>query len=887
MFAFVTNRLPAILRLGACCLALPLLLSCCSAQDAVGDRADQLFLRELTERQFFDLAAQHCRRMRSAAATPDRKAKWQLRLCQTCEKQAWFSEAANRGGLLNRSIDEVTEFIQSHSVEPYLNIELRLQQIVTLQNSVRMTLILAEAGHLFARTDQPSGESSSRNAASLSVNCEPAVDRGTELAEELLRHLEEIRSELDPDAARNLRERIRVLLAEFSALKWRVNAESADSQQLLRAAEEALDLASRATRDDELQLRVGWLNGELLLYSGNLEAFELHIRSIADMTASDDFSVPQFLSIRERLFCQEASAAARLASQSSPASALQRQQFIWLGLESLLGVHELVSQLNDEDLLVDARAKFESQREQAERNTRGVFRDAVELTIRRFELIDEVGAEIADLIERIEYLRSRAENEPALRLIDVALRRLPPDSQGRSRGALELRAGEILVEQQKWQAAMDRLGQAVTLYGQAEQINEQAVADLLRIFAMAQRVGATDPADSDLSGPTVSREAYVAALESHLSQFAAQTTWSRAAEWLQRILAEAQPLRAAELAMDRFSREQAPARKIERLTEVAELLDRVTIMEENAAAERLQQGLRSNLTAMLAEPDVYPRSNLARLELTLLRFEMQSPDLNPNRWPEFKTAVDRLHEELTSPAAAAKNSAGSTQEEAMGQLTLLEAVIAARTTNETKRLSEFGDRIAATEPDRIEKTILFLDGQYAGQSLRTGDPWLADLVGRLLRRLLAEDKTAADQRQLVRMLPVAVRSSALLGDSSLPDQLLGRIMQSSLTDQQLSVIAESLAAAESAQTFGTDGAVSASQVRRKFWLSILGAKPQGSAMWLEASLQLATLAASSGDVAKALQQLGVVETLYPQWGDAERRARAAALQEQLKRRAPE
>lgn len=56
---------------------------------------------------------------------------------------------------------------------------------------------------------------------------------------------------------------------------------------------------------------------------------------------------------------------------------------------------------------------------------------------------------------------------------------------------------------------------------------------------------------------------------------------------------------------------------------------------------------------------------------------------------------------------------------------------------------------------------------------------------------------------------------------------------------------------------------------------------QGTDIWLEASLQLATIA-SADRKAETLKQLDVIQTLYPDWGTAGRKERALALRESLR-----
>jgi hypothetical protein len=55
-------------------------------------------------------------------------------------------------------------------------------------------------------------------------------------------------------------------------------------------------------------------------------------------------------------------------------------------------------------------------------------------------------------------------------------------------------------------------------------------------------------------------------------------------------------------------------------------------------------------------------------------------------------------------------------------------------------------------------------------------------------------------------------------------------------------------------------------------------------VWLEASLQLASIAAAGGRVGEAQRILRTVSVLHPSWGDIERQKRATELLKSLEQR---
>ncbi|MFY9254379.1 MAG: hypothetical protein WAO83_13075, partial [Fuerstiella sp.] len=101
--------------------------SCVQAASIV-DQADQVFLQQLMDRQFFELAKQHCEHQIATATNADTKAEWVLRRSSTLQQHAWFAETASRGELLNLAVEVITEFIHLHSPSPETQFRLRIQQ---------------------------------------------------------------------------------------------------------------------------------------------------------------------------------------------------------------------------------------------------------------------------------------------------------------------------------------------------------------------------------------------------------------------------------------------------------------------------------------------------------------------------------------------------------------------------------------------------------------------------------------------------------------------------------------------------------------------------------------------------------------------------------------
>ncbi|MEQ9407202.1 MAG: hypothetical protein RIK87_05725 [Fuerstiella sp.] len=855
------------------------------ASDVARDRAEQAFLQQLTERQFFDLAEQHCRRLMTSAVTTDEQAKWQLRLAQTCEKHAWFAEAASRRALLNESVTQVSDFLTRHSPPLDLNLQLRLQLVSTMTQSVRIALVLAEAGHLSGKPERTDLAPARTPAQTLNLTsnltpetlaaCIATVDQAAVMVEGLLQHLDQTRNELDVNRGRVIRRRARLALGELLALKWRLTPHE---QSLQSRAEDALNLASRSAKDPHEQRKAAWLLAELTLYASSREDFQLRLKSAnssAAPTLTDDLHLPVFLQIRDHLQRQEAVAATRLADDTQAHTALQRQQLEWLKLESALGLKMLADQLDDQPLQNDASQKFIVQTQQARRTTSGVFRDAVERVVRRKELIDEVGVAVADLIEQIERMRAAAEQKAALQLIDLTLQQLPPARSMRARGALQLRAGEILIQQQQWPAAVDRLAIAVDQFDQSAMPPEAAVADLLRIFAMAQLVAAGDTEDA------VSESEYTAALEDHLTRFSDQPTAQRAGEWLRQLVVGSDPRRAAELALQQSAAAQNPVQKVALLTQAGQHIRSAQWLNTADELTSLQERFQQQLSTMLSSPDTFPPNELRQAQLLQLHFDVQRAEPGENRWDEFRSRLNQLKPKQVS------RPDGSEQIEDTDdafERQLLEAVILARTTTDLASLSGVRNRLLKMDDHHLKTAVSMLDSQYAGRTLQGGDTWLAAITSRLLERLIQQTATNSRMTDVVLLLPIAARAAALTGQSNSLENLLDRVLEQPVDETVMKQIAAALAAADNAAAGpGSEpGSPAANGVRGRFWARLLSSEPQGADLWLEASLQLAMLAAAEGHEQKARQRLAVVETLYPDWGDPGRRRRADTLINRLK-----
>ncbi|APZ96847.1 hypothetical protein [Fuerstiella marisgermanici] len=846
------------------------------ASDPVGDRAEHAFLRQLTERQLFSLAERHCRTLLASSVTPNRKAKWCLRLSDTTQKHAWFVDSASRTGLINRSVEDITEFLKVSPPSAEANLQLRLQQVRAFAAEIRMQLVLAEAGHLFGLRDEPVEQNSPVVGQSLpGRNSRAAAERGIELAVALLEQFDTIRSNLDADARQKIRDDARLLLAELHVLNWRSNTNSDDHQQLFQTADSAVSAAARSSRIGHNTARAAWLLAEWKLYSDDHRAFGLHAPNLVTSSSTDEVPLRQFLTIRSLLFRKEARQALKVVAEAEPQTARQRMHLQWLKMEALLGARELAGQLADEPLIAQTSRDFEAERDRVQRVSRGVFGDAIEAVNRRFDLVNEVGSEIADLIEQIEAERDTGDDQSALRLINVALQRLPPQNSQRSRAALQLRAGEILIQQQQWAAARARLKGACADFESVGMLAEQSAADLLRIFAMAQLV------DKPRTDDGVSEMEYTTAVEAHVRNFPDQPTAKTASQWLQKIVSVRQPRRAAELSLQQFANATEPLVAAELVLRASDSLQMAADTGKSNDLADLHRQLVQHVAKLLASSrDELPVAKQVRLQVLLLEDQLQVARLQTDQWTEFAATVQRLQALINEAPANGEAGGRGGIADSVRRMQLLELIVSARTTTDVSRLSKLRQQTLEVLDKNLPQTVRFIHSQINGNTLQAGDTYLANLNGQLLWRLVQQRGQQIPIDELRWMLPVAANVAAVSGDEKSLTWLLERVTAMSLNGEQLSSVAQAVASVEQPAK-QSPAANSSSAAIQEFWQQVLQNGTQGTDSWLEASLQLAQIAANNGDGQQATRRIGVVETLYPDWGTPARKARAAELLKRL------
>ena len=819
------------------------------AEDSVTLRQDRLFINQLLRRHFFDLARYHCVQQQAASTSTDSKANWQLRLSEIYEQQAWFSATPNRNGLLNHAAEQITDFLEADRPSPEAEFLLRIQQIRLLSNAVRMELVVAEGGHLFGLSVRKTANvvtDHSDHKSRIST-----LNQSLDLVDALLKQLDQLRRDLDPQMVRRIRETARLERAEIFVLRYRLQQQATGaSKEEFEVAAKAANEASRPS-DPSVKARGRLLSAELALASSDRPTFLLRIRSIEPADAPMGFH-PQFLLARSMLAHQEATEALRELESISVRTTLQQQQLEWLKLECRLGIRELAGELQNSQFVAESSNEFQQQLATSGKLLKGVFRDAAERTAQRFNLVNVVGVEVADLVEQVEIQRALKQPQMALRLIEQALLQLPPDSR-QAIAALKLRAGEIHVADRKWSLASEKLTDAVKLFGQLDMSKQQAAADLLQIYVLSQQLNDLQPD---------AQQKYIASLEKHIVDFPDESSSVVAMRWLFDILQSSDSIRAADLALQLFRKETKPRQKTAALERLGNLLLQA---EASAESKSLVAEFDSEFTKLSADEGLYPAVDLVVLRQQVLEFQFADSVANEDDLAKYGDSLMQLRKDLKVASHLPVESVVEIQR----RCDLLDVLLTARSIRSTQQIKSVEDRISKTPDDRLLDTIRFLYRHHQHNSVQVGDVWLAGMNQILLRKLLSNPQVGDSKATLIALMPIVRSSNALTNDDRLLTDWIETLLGRQLSGSETAEVAQALA--------GGASIANSSPALKQFWINIASSNAQGTDLWLESQLRLAELSLLSGKVDAARRRIGVVETLYPNWGSAERKQQAEAL----------
>lgn len=823
--------------------------------DTASEIAERRFVRQLAERRLFSLARQRIQNRLQQSKNSDRKARWQLQQAELFRRHAWYLDTRSRTELLRDSIAQLSDFLNERVPSLEYNLQIRFEIARTLADSMRMAIPPLEAGHLFGTpTPTASADAATAHQASL--------QQAAAMVDAALDHLEQNRADIERDLVSLLRREGRFLQAQIASLSWRFES---NGDRRRAAADRAAQLwlpIQRSARDPDQQTAAGLMLAELSIMDDRSAEFDLRIRTAGTAGTDSVFGRPAFLTTRRLLRDRNPEAALDAIRNAEPINDVQLQHQQWLQLECLLGLFDAALQLNDDRLQDQTANQFRQQLIVSQRTCRGVFWEATVRTNDRYELLKNVGPEVADLMEQIDQLQAAGQPDEALRSIDLALQRLSPSNTGPAKGALLFKAGQLLVQQNNFDDAANQLDSAVAAFTTAELPSRAAAADLLKIFCTARQL--------ELPNPQIQLADYQRALTEHLQQFGDQPSADQAAEWLQKLLAATDPLAAVQLALDRYDAATKADNKDTAATQLnAAGRQLVSLLARHSAAtseltgfdetrQRFLTARKQAIESSSAPSQQQASAMLSGIVLTLAR-DAEQPD-----WTELQTLLQQL---------ASHQDALRTEPTDRFSLALSLAIVNARTDAESPMAAEALPELQSS--GRMEQLIaLHVLGQQLQGTIRRGNGELTRLAVQLLQNYL-NDLQSSDE-SVAALIPVASQLAVFSRRPDLLRQVLNETSPVTADGSNLPTSSDVIAAlGRQTQLVAQDPGVT--NVVLNFWQQVLNQAEQGTDHWLEAALQRATLLLAGGQSEQAIRQLQLVQTLYPDWGSDSRRRQADRL----------
>ena len=405
--------------------------------------------------------------------------------------------------------------------------------------------------------------------------------------------------------------------------------------------------------------------------------------------------------------------------------------------------------------------------------------------------------------------------------------------------------------------------------------------------------------DAEVSAPIEIRNtleaAYRTALEQHLTGYSDSATTAKAREWRAMLIRATDPVAAAEelLALTNGAANE----KSLLLIQAGEILIEVAFTSHIAAtvidADRLTAAIAAwnrRAEELLAKRDgTTTPAQLETWDCPVLKIQRLMFSLQ-RRWPASddwqKLAADTALQldalpAFQSPDATAAKSTGAFHEQqtqmtaaiANGQAMI--ALAACRQLLGFDAMQESRDILLRQTHEKRGQLAGFLLHQASETTdLIPGDPQIGFLVLDLLHEADATKMTVARQLE---QLPILLEASRVADNFQRFDALIVVLTAKALTDQQLQTTASILEHRTAVKSTNT----TSSESTEAFWQSVLKRSRSGEDQWLEASLQLATIAVQKKNFPDALKVINVIDALHPDWGTSERKTRAAALKARL------
>ncbi|MCH2203341.1 MAG: hypothetical protein MK102_15335 [Fuerstiella sp.] len=813
------------------------------------DTLDREFLDELNRRQLYDLATDYARDRVRRKSSEESQAFWVDQLAVVYRLRTWEESAANRQSLTEQSIESITEFLQDHTVSPETNLALRFNQIEGLLNLAHINRLLHDVAHLGPKAERH---------LSRAPGVMPLIDRAAELTDELLRLLEAKRGDLDRQRTILLRERGKRARGKMAVIRFLSSVVAAGDdpsgakiENELRDYLKALEYTGRLLTTRQVAQK---LLAELQIHSGDIDGLDLTLRQ---NNSSLNESQRVRFRIRGLLRQGKATSALELCDAVSRVSADTGSELSVLRLEALLLLRRMADQLKDLSASERTDEQFAQYSEMAVKWKASVWKDAAMRIVNRYQLIEAVGTEVTELVERVGRLRAAGRLTEALRELQRANRLLPAGAPQQSKAAISLRMGEILIAQQDWKGAIPRLQRAAKLFVACSRSKPASTAELLVAFCMGQEWKRAS-ADQSL------RSQYFDSLIQHRQRWPQEKTAQQSTDWLVRLTQQIDPLYAAEILAEKAAEDVPFSERLRRTVQLGEQLEQARHVVSESRSRKSWSELVDALQILIDTHE------LMTGELTDQSARLLLLSVSLNTGHETETELwEQISSQLVEAALVIENIDPVTQ----NRLSLIRLLSTARTSAESNVLQRQKLRyLSETSGDQLLAAIQLARHLSAGIRTQPGDKLIAATIDQLI---IARISTTSSAEELSKILKVATLSYRVTNDDSVKIQALNRLISLDPNTEQTMEIAAALEKSTGRRT--------PHQLTEQstFWKRVRRESKEGSELWLESCVQLARIQAQLGDPDEAARQLRVTSVIYPEWGSEQRRQRVAEFLDAL------
>lgn len=841
------------------------------------DEAHLQFVRQLMDRQLYGLVEGHCVRQIQAARTPDSAAVWQTLLVSSLQRRSWTEPSESRQSLLRYAVDSITEFLSHNIVSPEADLQLRLLQ-------VRSLLLLLEQEEILSRAGKLQGVIGPSGPAALPPAVSPAahqaittiLDNCESLLNDLNHQLSQIQRDLDPPSVRGIRSESRLLLAAIALWRAKNSAEPDLKEEYLAAAENEASVLSRLSGDRDVSHNALCLLAEVCLERGDDQGAQLRIAALSGRASGiDERADAATLRVRHLLTIGDTAAATALlrdaASWFPPAL---RGRLPYFACEVALSEFVLLDRLSEPIRRSEsARATREAFQLSLEAGS-GLWNEAVQRAKSRFDRIEQLGVDTADVLEDIENRTANNDHQSAADVLDQFLRSSPRHLSAVGRGTLLARRGELAIALSDWDTARQLMTEAEELLRTSERPDLAAAASALKCFTLGRQ---WQYKSHDAAG----RSVYESALNDHLRRYPDTPSARTVREWLILLERRTNPARAVASLLEQAGSRSTPAESCSDLaaagqTVIELLLDQTQpdprLNELVARYQKSVGGYIADISAVA--PEITAQ---LRVDSTLISL-MQDPG-GTRDWEQLRATVAESVARLTPNQAAPPRQAQQLSTDALPEWRRSQAAVTllictARATLDSRQTTPIIETLTARPlAERVALLRILARQIDVAEVHRPGDVALASTMTTLLP---IDEIQNLDTSSLKALLPAAAAAACVSGEIEFFRAVSGRLIQTPLSAAQLELIGQGLV--RSRLEDDTHHQQYRSAVR-DFWERIVARHQQGTPEWLEASLQLAFAEQAIGRTEAAQRIVRIIDVLQPGWGTPERLNRIRELRD--------